>query len=113
MRADAKLSSVHEAVVNRLKSKAPHLESKLTRNCGFALGIEFRESTLILNAKNESRVRAGMVFNVAVGLEGLEDTEPHAAAAARHNQRESTTHAGRDGREWWARRGRGGPLSRR
>ena len=37
--------------------------------------------------------------------ERLEHTEPHAAAAARHNQRESTTHAGRDGREWWARRG--------
>ena len=44
MRADAKLSSVHEAVVNRLKSKAPHLESKLTRNCGFATGLEFKEA---------------------------------------------------------------------
>ena len=28
-----------------------------------------------LNGKNEARVRPGMAFNVAVGLEGLEDKE--------------------------------------
>ena len=73
MRADAKLSSVHEAVVNRLKSKAPHLESKLTRNCGFATGLEFKEGAYVLNAKSEQRLRPGMAFNLALGLEKLEE----------------------------------------
>ena len=75
MRADAKLSSVHEAVVNRLKSKAPHLESKLTRNCGFATGLEFKEGAYVLNAKSEQRLRPGMAFNLALGLEKLEEKD--------------------------------------
>ena len=53
----------------------PHLEKKLTKNVGTSIGLEFREGSLSLNGKNETRVRAGMTFNVAVGLEGLEDKE--------------------------------------
>ena len=70
------LSAAYEAALNRLKSKAAHLEKKLTKNVGFATGIEFREGTLVLNAKNtEAKVRAGMAFNVAVGIENIEDKE--------------------------------------
>ena len=43
MRPDAKLSAVYAAVQNRLKSKAPALEGNLTKNVGFATGLEFRE----------------------------------------------------------------------
>ena len=76
LRVGAPLSAAYEAALNRLKSKAAHLEKKLTKNVGFATGIEFREGSLLLNAKNsEARVRAGMAFNVAVGLENLEDKE--------------------------------------
>ena len=75
LRAGAPLSAAYSAALNRLKSKAPHLEKKMTKNVGFATGIEFREGSLVLNAKNETRVRPGMAFNVAVGLEGLEDKE--------------------------------------
>ena len=35
LKSGAKLSSVMTAVVNRVKSKAPHLEKHLTKNCGF------------------------------------------------------------------------------
>ena len=73
LRSGATLSAAYEAAMNRLKSKAAHLEKKMTKNVGFATGIEFREGSLQLNGKNESRVRSGMVFNVAVGIEGLED----------------------------------------
>ena len=34
MRPDVKLSAVMTAVQNRCKSKAPHLEAHLTKNCG-------------------------------------------------------------------------------
>ena len=34
---------------------------------GFGMGLEFRESANMLNAKNDRKVQAGMVFNVVVG----------------------------------------------
>jgi len=68
-------SDVYTQVLNRLRSKAPQLESHLTKTVGFATGIEFRESSLVLNAKNDTRIRAGMVFNVALGFDKLIDKE--------------------------------------
>mmetsp|Transcript_3937 Transcript_3937/g.10265 ORF Transcript_3937/g.10265 Transcript_3937/m.10265 type:complete len:1060 (+) Transcript_3937:110-3289(+) len=75
LRPGVALSAAYHAALNRLKSKRPDLEKKLTKNVGTAIGIEFREGSLQLNAKNEARVREGMAFNVAVGLEGLEDKD--------------------------------------
>ena len=40
---------------------------KLPKNVGFGLGLEFRESSCLLNAKNSTLVKEGMVFNVSVG----------------------------------------------
>jgi len=75
LRPGVPLKAAYDAALNRLKSKRPDLEKKLPKNVGTAIGIEFRESSLQLNSKNETRVRAGMAFNVAVGLENLEDKE--------------------------------------
>lgn len=43
------------------------LLDKLPKNVGFGMGLEFRESTCLLNAKNSLPVKEGMVFNVSVG----------------------------------------------
>jgi len=72
LKVGEKLSAVHAAVLSKLRNKAAHLEKHLTRDCGFAMGLEFREAALLLNAKCEARVKPGMVFNVAVGLADLE-----------------------------------------
>ena len=53
MKPGTKLSAVMTAVQLRLKSKAPHLEPHLTKTCGFATGLEFRESAFQLNLKSE------------------------------------------------------------
>lgn len=37
------------------------------------MGLEFRESSNILSAKNEATVRPGMVFNVCVAVSGLDN----------------------------------------
>ena len=52
-----------------------HLVEKLSKNLGFGMGLEFRESALMLTPKNEGVVRAGMVFNVCIGVQGLENPE--------------------------------------
>ncbi|XP_035678182.1 FACT complex subunit SPT16-like isoform X1 [Branchiostoma floridae] len=71
LKHDAKLSDVYESAIKFIKGKKPELENKFIKNCGFAMGIEFREGSLVLNAKNTAKVRKGMVFNVNVGLQGM------------------------------------------
>ncbi len=51
----------------------PDLAGNLTKNAGFGMGIEFRDSSLVLNAKNEAKVQETMVFNVSVGVQNVED----------------------------------------
>lgn len=46
---------------------------KLTKNIGFGMGLEFRDSSLVLNAKNTHTVKSSMVFNVCVAISGLEN----------------------------------------
>ncbi len=36
------------------------------------MGIEFKEPGYSLNATNEKTIRAGMVFNLSLGFQGLE-----------------------------------------
>ena len=38
---------------------------------GFAMGIDFRESSLLISAKTEETARKGMVFNLNIGVSGL------------------------------------------
>lgn len=53
----------------------PNLASALMKNVGFGMGIEFRDSALVLNAKNETTVKSNMVFNVSIGVQNVEDKE--------------------------------------
>lgn len=39
------------------------------------MGIEFRESTLLISAKSDSSVEKGMVFNINVGFSDLENPD--------------------------------------
>jgi nucleosome binding factor SPN SPT16 subunit len=46
---------------------------KLTKNIGFGMGLEFRDSSMVLNAKNTHTVKSSMVFNVCVAVSGLDN----------------------------------------
>lgn len=48
------------------------LAARLPKSIGFGIGLEFRESTHLLNAKNPSLVKPGMAFNVSLGTASLE-----------------------------------------
>lgn len=45
-----------------------HLVQHLTKNVGFGVGLEFRESSSLLNSSNTGTIKAGMTFNLAVGV---------------------------------------------
>lgn len=73
--AGTKLSSVYEAAIKFVKDENPNLLDHLTKNFGFAMGIEFRESSLLIGPKTNAVAKKGMVFNVNVGLSNLTNSE--------------------------------------
>ncbi|XP_043914130.1 FACT complex subunit SPT16 [Protopterus annectens] len=64
----AKICDVYNTVMNTVKKEKPDLMSRITKNLGFAMGIEFREGSLVINSKNQYKLKKGMVFSINVGL---------------------------------------------
>ncbi|CAK8695989.1 unnamed protein product [Clavelina lepadiformis] len=71
LKPGTKLCDVYHAVVSKVQKEKPGLLPNLTKSFGFASGIEFREGSLLINAKNQLKVQKGMVFNINIGLSGL------------------------------------------
>ncbi|KAI3445461.1 hypothetical protein Pfo_002126 [Paulownia fortunei] len=67
-----RVSAVYEAAVAVVERDAPELVPNLTKSAGTGIGLEFRESGLSLNAKNDRVLKTGMVFNVSLGLQNLQ-----------------------------------------
>ncbi|XP_063216502.1 FACT complex subunit spt16 isoform X2 [Bacillus rossius redtenbacheri] len=75
LQAGTKLCSVYDTAVEFVKKEKPALIDKLTKNFGFAMGLEFRESSLVIGPKTVAAARKGMVFNLNVGLADLTNKE--------------------------------------
>lgn len=71
----AELKDVMEGAKNYLNKKAPELIDCLPKSLGFAIGLEFRDGTLLLNSTNTTRFEVGMVFNLVVGFQNVPLTE--------------------------------------
>ncbi|XP_031631235.1 FACT complex subunit spt16 isoform X2 [Contarinia nasturtii] len=70
-----KLSDVYEAGMEYAKKEKPHLVDRLVKTFGFVIGIEFRESSLIIGPKCNATAKKNMIFNLTVGLSGLNNKE--------------------------------------
>uniref|UniRef100_A0A2P2L5F6 FACT complex subunit n=1 Tax=Rhizophora mucronata TaxID=61149 RepID=A0A2P2L5F6_RHIMU len=66
-----KVSAVYQAALSVVEKDAPELTANLTKTAGTGIGLEFRESGLSLNAKNDRILKPGMVFNVSLGFQNL------------------------------------------
>ncbi|XP_074105983.1 SPT16 homolog, facilitates chromatin remodeling subunit dre4 isoform X1 [Cotesia typhae] len=71
MTPSTKISAVYEAGIAYVKQEKPGMLDHLTKNFGFAMGIEFRESSLMIGPKTHALLKKGMVFNLHVGLSNL------------------------------------------
>lgn len=67
-----KVSAAYQAALAVVEKDAPELVSNLTKSAGTGIGLEFRESGLNLNAKNDRVLKPGMVFNVSLGFQNLQ-----------------------------------------
>ncbi|CAN6860220.1 unnamed protein product [Brassica oleracea] len=72
MRRGRKLSSVYQAALSVVEKEAPELVDKLTKSAGTGIGLEFRESGLNINARNDKVLRPQMAFNVSLGFQNME-----------------------------------------
>merc|ERR1719277_1786159 len=73
LRDGTKLSDVYKAAMDNVKKEKPDLTEKLNKTFGFAMGIEFREGSLVIGPNCDLKVRKGMVFNVNIGVTGLKE----------------------------------------
>ncbi|KAL7542241.1 hypothetical protein ACHAXR_011622 [Thalassiosira sp. AJA248-18] len=66
------LKFVYAAAVKYLRDEGKeNLVSSLPKTLGFGVGIDFRDTNLLLNTKNTVTFRPGMVFSLAVSFAGL------------------------------------------
>lgn len=72
LKSGNKVNSVYQAAVSVVEKEAPELVANLTKTAGTGIGLEFRESGLSLNAKNDRILKPGMVFNVSLGFQNLQ-----------------------------------------
>uniref|UniRef100_A0A8C9SJ74 FACT complex subunit n=1 Tax=Scleropages formosus TaxID=113540 RepID=A0A8C9SJ74_SCLFO len=70
-----KLCDAYNTAVDFVKKEKPDLVAKFTKTLGFAMGIEFREGALVLNSKNQYKLKKGMVFSVSLGFSDLINKE--------------------------------------
>lgn len=70
-----KLCDVYDEVYKHVKDKRPDLADKLTKAVGFGMGIEFRESALLIGPKTTITAKKGQVFNVNLGFSGLTNAD--------------------------------------
>ncbi|XP_003747374.1 FACT complex subunit SPT16 [Galendromus occidentalis] len=75
LRDGVKLSDVHAEGMKYAAEHKKDLVKNLTKSFGFAMGIEFRESSLSIAPKSNVEAKKGMIFNVCVGLADLENSE--------------------------------------
>ncbi|CDR42361.1 CYFA0S09e01970g1_1 [Cyberlindnera fabianii] len=70
----AKGSQIYNDTIEFIKSERPDLEKHFTKNVGWLIGLEFRDSSFLLNAKNERSIPEKATFDVTVGFNNLTNT---------------------------------------
>ena len=71
MVAGAEFKDVYNSAKAFLTAKDVSLLSYLPKTLGFAMGLQFRDSTLLLNDKNNTKFAPGMILNLAVGFHNV------------------------------------------
>lgn len=75
LKPGTKLNDIYDHAVNYVKKEKPKLLDNFTKTFGFAMGIEFRENSIIIGPKCPAEVKKNMVFNVNVGMSSLTNSE--------------------------------------
>lgn len=75
MRDGVVAKDVYNKALQLVKNKKPELEQNFLKSVGAGVGIEARDNTLVLNAKNTRVLRDGMTFTVTTGFTNLQNSQ--------------------------------------
>ncbi|KAL2758648.1 hypothetical protein ACRALDRAFT_1075151 [Sodiomyces alcalophilus JCM 7366] len=67
---------VYGKALSLIRAKKPDLEKHFLRNVGFGVGLESRDSTLLLSARNTRTLKDGMTLVVTTGFSDVENPQP-------------------------------------
>ncbi|ATY64834.1 transcription elongation complex subunit [Cordyceps militaris CM01] len=67
---------VYAKALSIIKSKSPEMEKHFLKNVGWGVGLENRDSTLVLNAKNQRALKDGMTLIINTGFQDIDNPQP-------------------------------------
>ncbi|KAI7820538.1 putative SPT16-general chromatin factor [Gamsiella multidivaricata] len=73
MKEGVLIKDVFNRAVDFIRNRRPDLEKKFVKNLGFGTGLEFRESSYLLNGKNTKELQSDMIFSLSVGFQDIEN----------------------------------------
>lgn len=76
IRDGAQVKEIYTKAQALVRNKKPDLEKHFLKNVGAGIGIETRDSTLILNAKSNRTLKDGMTLCVTTGFADVENPDP-------------------------------------
>lgn len=70
------VKDVYAKALSIIKSKKPELEKHFLKNVGWGVGLQNRDSTLVLNGKNSRVLKDGMTLVIHTGFQDIENSQP-------------------------------------
>lgn len=70
------VKDLYHKAIGIIKTKKPELEKHFLKNVGGGIGIETRDTTLTINAKNTRTLKDGMTLCVSTGFSDIENPAP-------------------------------------
>ena len=67
---------VYNKAVGIIKAKKPEMEKHFLKNVGWGVGLENKDPTLVLNAKNQRPLKDGMTLIINTGFQDIENPQP-------------------------------------
>ncbi|KAI9708942.1 MAG: FACT complex subunit spt16 [Bogoriella megaspora] len=76
IRDGAVAKEIYAKAIGAIKAKKPELEKHFVSSVGYGIGIEARDTTLSLNAKNSRSLKDGMTLSITTGFQDIENPKP-------------------------------------
>jgi len=67
---------VYNKALGIIKAKKPEMEKHFLKNVGWGVGLENKDATLVLNAKNQRTLKDGMTLIINTGFQDIENPQP-------------------------------------
>lgn len=66
---------LYNKAIGLIRGRNPDLENKFVKNVGAGVGIELRDSNMLLTGKNGIVLKSGMTLSITVGFTGIESLD--------------------------------------